>query len=196
MQRVIMAEKTKAPGKKKSRLRRQDWIVAALQALEENGVDGIKIVVIAECLNVTSGSFYWHFSGLRQLLNAVLEHWELTLTDRVIELAREHEGEPAQRIFNLMVEVIESDAAAPDHAISVWARRDPLARQVYERTIDKRFQFAKWMFEQAGFRKAEAAARGRLMVTCLMGESSTALKSKRNWKAKLKEQFEVLVFRH
>ena len=100
----IMAKENKTASKMKGRLGRQDWILAAVQALEENGVDGIKIVVIAQQLNVTSGSFYWHFKGLRQLQNAVLNHWELALTDQIIQHARQFEGPPAERILNLMIE--------------------------------------------------------------------------------------------
>jgi len=47
-----------------TRLTREDWVRGAIEALQERGVDGVKIVVIAHRLGVTSGSFYWHFMGL------------------------------------------------------------------------------------------------------------------------------------
>jgi hypothetical protein len=43
---------------------------------------------------------------------------------------------------------------------------------VFQRTLDKRFAFAAWMFRQAGFSKVEAETRGRMMVVFMMGEST------------------------
>ncbi len=115
------------------------------------------------------------------------------MTDAVIAKAKAFSGPPEERILNLMIQVIERDAAAPDHAMSVWATRDPAARKVFERTLKKRFEFAKWMFKQVGLSDRQAATRGSLMVAYLMGESSTDLKMKRNWKAAMTEQFKVLL---
>jgi len=175
------------------RLSRQDWIRDGLQFLQERGVAGIKIVALAESLGVTSGSFYWHFKGLSSLLDSLLEYWETELTDAIIVEARAFSGPPAQRILGLMLQVIENDAAALDHAIMVWARNDPAAQAAFERTLQKRFKFSHWMFKQAGFSDRQAVIRGRLMVTYLMGESSTNLKSNAKWKGVVREEFDVLM---
>ena len=175
-----------------TRLTREDWVRGAIEALQERGVDGVKIVVIADRLGVTSGSFYWHFKGLRELLDCVLEYWEVELTDAIMERAKSFSGTPEERILDLMLQVIEIDAAAPDHAILVWARSDPAAKEVFERTLRRRFDFAGWMFRQAGFSDRQAAIRGRLMVAYLMGEFSTGLKSDRKWRGIIREEFKVL----
>jgi hypothetical protein len=91
-----------------------------------------------------------------------------------------------------MLQVIEEDAAICDHAISVWARNDPAAREVFARTLRKRFDFAAWMFKQSGFCDQQAVIRGRLLVAYLMGESAVDLKSDTNWRAMIREQHEVL----
>ncbi|MGI9482550.1 MAG: TetR/AcrR family transcriptional regulator [Hyphomicrobiales bacterium] len=179
--------------KAKKRLSRNDWVRGALEILQERGVDGVKIVVIAERLDVTSGSFYWHFKDLRELLECLLDYWETELTDAIIVVARNLSGSAEDRILTLMQEVIATDAAAYDHVISVWARSDPKARETYERTIQKRFEFAAWMFRQAGFNTRQAAVRGRLMVTYLMGESSISLKSNRKWRSIVRDEFDVLI---
>ena len=36
--------------------------------------------------------------------------------------------------------------------------------------MKKRFEFAAWMFSEAGFSKEEAKVRGRMMVVYMMGE--------------------------
>ncbi|MEP4767506.1 MAG: TetR/AcrR family transcriptional regulator [Roseibium sp.] len=173
-------------------LGRDDWLLATLSALQYKGVEGIKIVGLAKELGVTSGSFYWHFKDLNDLLTSALDFWEAELTDKIMVQAREFDGSAEDRILNLMTEVVRNDAAAPDHAISVWARRDTTANKVYQRTLEKRFGFASWMFEQVGFEQAEAALRGRLLVAYLMGESSTNLKTHKTWEKVLKQQLQIL----
>jgi hypothetical protein len=91
-----------------------------------------------------------------------------------------------------MLRVIENNAAVHDRAISVWAMRVPATHEVFERTLHKRFEFACWMFKQAGFSDKQARTRGRLMVAYLIGEASTNLKSNRNWKSIIQEQFELI----
>lgn len=180
---------------KRSRLGREDWVRGALDVLRERGVDGVKIVVIAERLGVTSGSFYWHFKNLQDLLDCLLEYWERELTDAVMVVAKEFAGPPGDRILNLMVQVIDQDAAVYDPAISVWAKSDPSAKAVFERTLRKRFDFARWMFKQCGFSDKQAGIRGRLMVAYLMGETAADLKSNRSWKAMIREKHKVLTNR-
>ena len=144
-------------------------------------------------LGATSGSFYWHFKNQPDLLAAVLDYWEVEQTERIIDQARSFKGPPQDRILNLMLEVIENDAAGLDHAISVWARRVPQVRKVFERTVCKRFDFAAWMFRQGGFEKRQAEIRGRLMVAYLMGESATMLKANTRWRKVIQDEFDVLV---
>jgi len=179
--------------RKSKRLSREDWLKAAIEEFENHGVDGIKVVVIAERLESTSGSFYWHFKDQPDLLKALLAYWEVEMTDQIIKYSRSYDGPPEKRIIDLMLAVIEQDAANLDHGISVWARRDPNVRQVFDRTTQKRFDHAAWMFRQAGFGRRQAAIRGRLMVAYLMGETSALLKSNPRWKSTVKAEFEVLI---
>ena len=172
---------------------REDWVRAGLAVLQERGVAGVKVVHVAQRLGVTSGSFYWHFTDLPDLLDSLLDYWEHELTDSIIVAAKAFPGTPRDRILNLMLQVIAEDAATVDQAISVWSRSDPAVREVYDRTLGKRFEFASWMFRQAGFRGREATTRGRLMVTYLMGESTSDLKTRRNWKSIIRNQFELLI---
>ena len=86
----------------------------------------------------------------------------------------------------------QDHAAVYDHAISVWARSDPVAKEVFERTLRKRFDFSAWMFRQCGFPDRQAKVRGRLMVAYLMGESAADLKSNRKWGAIVREEFRLL----
>jgi len=167
----------------------------ALVMVREQGVDGIKVVTIAKRLRLTSGSFYWHFKNVQDLLDEVLIYWERHLTDDIIAGAQNFSGSPEDRILNLMLQVIREDATTYDQAISVWANSNKAVRNVYRRTIKKRFQFAAWMFEQVGFPEDDACTRGRLFVTALMGESSSNLKADPHWEQIVRREHALLVTR-
>ena len=177
---------------KTKRLKREDWLDGALKILCAKGMDGVKIVPLAEQLGVTSGSFYWHFKNRKELYEALLFYWEKEMTDAPIETARSFKGSPKKRIWFLMVQVMRSGMARCDLAFWQWAQHDATAQKVFKRVLDKRFTFAAWMFEQAGFSKAEAESRGRMMVVYMMGESTLIPGSLSRRKNNLKKQHEIL----
>ncbi|MDB4303505.1 TetR/AcrR family transcriptional regulator [Desulfosarcina sp.] len=174
------------------RLSREDWILGALELLAVAGIDGIKIVPLADRLNVTSGSFYWHFKNRRELHDALLAYWEQEMTDTAIEAAKSFDGPPKERIWLLMEQVMTTGIARYDLAIWHWAQSDAVANKVFQRTLKKRFTFAKWIFEQAGFDTIQAEARGRMMVVYMMGESTLIPDVPGKRKKLLKVKCEVL----
>ena len=74
------------------RLKREDWLQAAFNAIVEGGVDNLKILILAESLGVTRGSFYWHFADHAELLQATLWGWK----DQEIERLRRIEDQQTQ----------------------------------------------------------------------------------------------------
>lgn len=102
----------------KKRLSREDWLKAALQKMRQDGIEEIKVAPLASRLGVTTGSFYWHFRNRRELLHALLDFWERTMTDAAIEEARQFEGSPKDRILFLMKRVMVDDLAG--HDLPIW----------------------------------------------------------------------------
>jgi AcrR family transcriptional regulator len=158
----------KIPG----RLSREDWLRSALETMRKQGVDGVKVAPLAARMGVTTGSFYWHFKNRRELLNALLDFWERSMTDSAIEQAKRFEGSAKDRILFLMKRVMVDDLAGYDLPIWHWAQSDVGAGRVFQRALGKRFSFATWMFQEAGFPRQQAEVRGRMMVVYLMGEST------------------------
>ncbi|MEN8718903.1 MAG: TetR/AcrR family transcriptional regulator [Oceanococcaceae bacterium] len=72
---------------KASSLTAKDWAQAALDAITRGGVAAVSVEAIARDLNVTKGSFYWHFRNRAALLGAAMELWEKKETDDIIALA-------------------------------------------------------------------------------------------------------------
>lgn len=178
---------------KKEKASREDWLQATLDVLRERGIEGVKVVAIARRLGLTSGSFYWHFKNLKDLLDSVLTYWEEALTGHIIEDALRFEGPPKERIRLLMQQVIREDASRPDGAIAVWAKSDADAALSYKRAMDRRFEFSLWLFQEAGFEPKDAEIRGRMMVMTLMGETTNGLKKRDDWADILDRHWRVLV---
>jgi AcrR family transcriptional regulator len=74
---------------------REDWVNTSRKALIKEGIDQVKVERLAKQLNVTRGSFYWHFRSRAELLTALLDHWEATNTGpllRAVEAAIRRRG--------------------------------------------------------------------------------------------------------
>ena len=174
------------------RLTRADWLRGALELLSSSGVQEVKIVPLAERLGVTSGSFYWHFKNRGELHDALLDYWEREMTDATVMAARAFEGTPRERIWQLMESVMATGMARYDLAIWHWAQADAAAQSVFRRVLEKRFEFATWMFGEAGFDEAQAIARARLMVVYMMGESTLVPDGSTERKEQLRLKYEIL----
>lgn len=57
------------------RLSKEDWLHAAFAAVVEGGFDQARVLVLAERLGVTRGSFYWHFADHADMIAALLARW-------------------------------------------------------------------------------------------------------------------------
>jgi len=178
----------------KKRLGRDDWLKASLRMCDK-GIDAVKVAPLAENMGVTTGSFYWHFKNRRELLEALLEYWEREMTDTATEAAKRFEGSPADRILHLMETVTANNLARYDLPIWHWAQSDTKARQIFNRVLKKRFEFAAWMFAEAGFSPEQAAIRGRMMVTYMMGKSTLIPGSMAKRKESLKLKHAILTAR-
>ena len=77
-------------------------------------------------------------------------------------------------------------------ALEILVTADVAAQTVFLRTLNKRFAFARWMFEQVGFSKTQAEARGRMMVVYMTGESTLIPDAPGKRKKLLKLKYEIL----
>ncbi|HXR42860.1 MAG TPA: TetR/AcrR family transcriptional regulator, partial [Acidothermaceae bacterium] len=67
-----------APGR---RLSADDWIDAGFAVLADSGPNGLRVDALCDRLNVTKGSFYWHFTDMPAYRSALVEAWA-SLHDR------------------------------------------------------------------------------------------------------------------
>jgi AcrR family transcriptional regulator len=151
------------------RLGRQEWIDAGLEALARDGIDAVRVERLAAALNVTKGSFYWHFKDRHALLEALLEAWRARATIAIIDAVEAKGGDARAKLANLFTIVAVIDGRL-DRAIRSWAAQDGGAASALQAVDRRRLDYLVVLFLGVGFNAAEALGRARLVYHALIGQ--------------------------
>lgn len=155
----------------RSTLTRTDWVRAARSVLVDEGVDQVKIAVIASGLGVARSSFYWHFTERGELLDALLEEWHAHNTHSI----RERASRPAATITEALLRVFECWAdpdlfdAPLEFAVRDWARRDDSVRTRLRVADRVRINALAKLFRKFGYEPTEALVRARVQYHSQLG---------------------------
>lgn len=150
-------------GSRKPRLRPEDWIAAAVEALRRDGPRGLRIASLARELGVTPGSFYWHFRDREDFRERILKHWMKHMIAAAGDAA-EGAGRGAAQIRALGAILADRDLPTYDLAMRRWAEADPVVATVVARADDLRIRRVKAMLQEAGFGEKAAALRARMIL--------------------------------
>lgn len=166
--------KVRTPSPTRITLDRKAWTQAAIDALAEEGLVGLRVEVLAKRCGVTKGSFYWHFRDRQELLDEVLAQWKEGRIRDAAKQARTDEGKELDQIVRA-IELYSSPrnrrGMQIELAVRDWARRDRNAAAVVEEVDLWRLQNAKDLFIAAGMPEAEAASRSLLLYAYSFGLS-------------------------
>ena len=153
----------------------QAWIDAATEVLVDQGIDHVRVDVLAGELNVTRGSFYWHFRDREDLLRRVLQAWSERATAQLtkrLESARSDAREQLRDVMSLPFRGRAAVRAARiELAIRAWARRDETARQALDESDASRIGYHREIFGALGFTPDEAAMRAFVLYSWEVAES-------------------------
>jgi AcrR family transcriptional regulator len=153
----------------RTRLSRQAWIQAALNAIAEAGLAGVAVVPLAKQLGATKGSFYWHFLNREALVEAALADWEQSHTAAVIAEIEAASEDPRQQLRLLFKRVTEL-AARDRIELALLANADhPTVQPLLDRVTRRRIEFAARLFQRLGFSHAEAKRRALLAYSTYLG---------------------------
>ncbi|MBD1866824.1 TetR/AcrR family transcriptional regulator [Cyanobacteria bacterium FACHB-471] len=155
--------------KESSKLGQQDWIDLGLKVLAEKGVESVRVEPLAQLLNVTKGSFYWHFKNREELLEAILQDWVSCETDSIIEQVEVAGGDALTKLLHLFELAIQDDGQV-EHAIRAWAANDSKVALLLEQVDQRRLSYTKTLFLELGFTPFEAMVRARMVYYALVGE--------------------------
>jgi AcrR family transcriptional regulator len=158
----------------RKRLDREDWVKAALEVLVHQSVDSVGVEPLARSLNVSKGSFYWHFKDREDLLAAVIDYWRDNATRNVIRYVEAKGDGPVHKLHLLSKIAIDMSPANPlarmEVAIRAWARRDARVRVVLTECDRERMAYLAKLFQDCGLDEGEAEARGALLFGFAVGE--------------------------
>jgi AcrR family transcriptional regulator len=133
----------------RARTPRSRWIGAGLDALATGGPEAVRVEPLAQALGVTKGSFYWHFDDRAALLEGLLDAWEHTLVDEVIERVETHGGDARSRLRHLFVLAGAGETRGllrAELAIRDWSRRDDRVSERLRRVDNRRMEYMRGLF--------------------------------------------------
>lgn len=172
---MAVKKKARAPARKpRSRLGREAWIEAGTEILSRDGVDGVRVEVLAKRCRVTKGSFYWHFKDRGDLLNAILAHWKAGRVEDVRKHSTARPGmapEQLQHMLDVYANNPNRRGILVELAVRHWALRDPRAAKVVAEVDGQRLKYTGALFLAAGLTPQEAASRSLLLYAYSLGES-------------------------
>lgn len=154
-----------------TKVTREDWLNMARDTLVRDGAEQVKILALAERMEVSRSSFYWYFENRDDLLQALLAEWEARNSARIIE----HCALPAPNItaavlnfFRCFVDPSRFDRGL-DFAVREWSRRDEDLRARVDAADSARIAAVTKMFARHGYAADEADARARILYFMQLG---------------------------
>ena len=153
----------------KTRLSRDDWEGAALDAIAEGGIGAVAIEPLAAALGVTKGSFYAHFPSRDALIEATLARWERSHSESLSEL--DEIADPAERLERVMLAAISfSQSGAPSvHRRLLGELGDERVRPAIARMDSARVARLTATYRELGFPPQQAERRARLAYATYVG---------------------------
>ena len=153
----------------------ETWVEAATAVLVNQGIDHVRVDVLAGQLGVTRGSFYWHFRDREDLLRRVLQTWSERTTEQLTRRLKSASADPRGQLHDLISLPFRGRAAARaariELALRAWARRDNMARQAVDAADAARIGFHTQVFTALGFAPDEAGQRAFLLYSYEVAES-------------------------
>ncbi len=146
----------------------EDWEELALQALGEGGVAAVAVEPLARRLQVTKGSFYWHFTDRNELLRRALRRWERVGTDEVIA-SLEALSDPRESLTVMLRGAFGGERYLLTAVAVVAAAEHPVVAPILRRVARKQLDYVVESFRRLGLRPTEALDRGTLAYSAYLG---------------------------
>lgn len=150
------------------RLTKSDWIRHGLRTLAAEGAGALKVGPMADGLNVSRGSFYWHFRDIADFRAELLQTWQEQATERVIRDLEAQKDRP-DRLKQLMRRAFASRRSL-DRAIRSWAAEDRDVAAVVSSVDARRVAYIAKMLAAAGVDGQKAQRRAAFLYWAFLGQ--------------------------
>jgi AcrR family transcriptional regulator len=145
-----------------------DWIHAAYARLSAEGIDAVRVEVLARELGVSKGSFYWHFRDREDLLDKMLGHWEMEENGWFEGIASFNRS-AAARWAQFVERVSQPDRARLLIGFHSWARRDPGVAGRIAALEAKRSRLIADVLQDIGLSRAAAETWSQVVHYAFLG---------------------------
>ena len=169
MAKVLLRVNTHVYGREMTeRLSKADWIAHGLRTLTSDGVAGLKVGSMATGLEVSRGSFYWHFEDIADFRSQLLKNWQERTTDQVIR-ELETEARP-ERLKQLLTRAFVARPTV-DRAIRSWAAEDEDVAAIVASVDARRIAYIGDLIVAAGVERQRAQRRATFLYWAWLGQT-------------------------
>lgn len=151
------------------RLTKADWIRHGLRTLANDGANALKVGPMATSLEVSRGSFYWHFRDTADFRSQLLRCWRERTTDQVIQELEAENAEP-DRLKQLMRRAF-SRRPRLDRAIRSWAAEDGDVAAAVASVDARRVAYIAKLLVAAGVETQTALDRAAFLYWAYLGQA-------------------------
>jgi AcrR family transcriptional regulator len=154
-----------------TRTPRNRWIEEGLRALGDGGPEAVRIEPLAQALGVSKGGFYWHFKDRQALLEEMLDAWERTWVDEVIEAVEAEDEDARSRLRRLFALAAASggELLKIELAIRNWARREEAVAERLRQVDNRRMDYMRSLFGAICEDEDDVEARCLLAFSLFVG---------------------------
>ncbi len=149
-------------------LSRVQYFELGLDLLAEGGANAVTIDALCARLQVTKGSFYHHFGGVRDFMAQLLAYWEDCYGQRLARQVLAARG--AHELIPMMKRGASYDVNhEAESAIRALAQSDPAAAEVQRRVDQGREDLLVDAYVAAGMSVHKARTLARMGMAMLIG---------------------------
>ncbi|MDP7701294.1 MULTISPECIES: TetR/AcrR family transcriptional regulator [unclassified Mycobacterium] len=142
-----------------SRLTVDDWLQAGYATVADEGLHALKLDRLCSRLNVTKGSFYWHFTDMAAYRQALIESWARMKDDELREIEQLGDVEPRERLSQMIAMLVRPRHWTLERAMREWARSDENIAASVRAADGRLFKQVRQAFRDYGFGADDADLR-------------------------------------
>jgi len=158
-----------APISSSRRLSADDWIQAGFDVIADGGPNALRIGSLCDRLDVTKGSFYWHFTDMAAYRAALTSAWGGLHDERRRRFERMDAVAPRLRLAEMMTTLVRPDHWALERAMRVWALTDEGVHASVQRSDGRVLRVIRQAFMDYGFSEDDAALRAGVLLAAGIG---------------------------
>ena len=151
------------------RLSADDWVQAGFALLADTGPNSLRVERLCARLNVTKGSFYWHFTDMQAYRDAIADAWASLQDERRRPFENMPHVDPRERLAVMMQTLVAPKHWELERAMRVWALTDDAVLVSVQRSDGRILRAVRQAFLDHGFEPEEAGLRSAVLFATGLG---------------------------